>query len=97
MLNISLGSLGESVSGLYSYRKAKHISEEQFERLDAQAYKIENGLLKLVESLEKERDKGDWILSGRSNGLMENAKSNTPVQLLQYSMIPFFDDSNTQA
>ena len=56
-----MGSLGESVSGLYSYRKAKHISEEQFERLDAQAYKIENGLLKLVESLEKERDKGDWI------------------------------------
>jgi four helix bundle protein len=60
-LNISLGSLGESVSGLCSYRKAKHISEEQFERLDAQAYKLENGLLKLVESLENKRDKGDWV------------------------------------
>ena len=60
-LNISLGSLGESVSGLYSYRKAKQISEEQFERLDAQAYKLENRLLKLVESLERKRDKGDWI------------------------------------
>jgi four helix bundle protein len=60
-LNISLGSLGESVSGLYSYRKANQISEEQFERLDAQAYKLENGLLKLVESLERKRDKGDWI------------------------------------
>jgi four helix bundle protein len=60
-LNISLGSLGESVSGLYSYRKAKQISEKQFERLDAQAYKLENGLLKLVESLERKRDKGDWI------------------------------------
>ena len=60
-LNISLGSLGESVSGLYSYRKAKQISEDQFERLDAQAYKLENGLLKLVESLERKRDRGDWI------------------------------------
>ena len=60
-LNISLGSLGESVSGLYSYRKAKQISEEQFERLDSQAYKLENGLLKLVESLERKRDRGDWI------------------------------------
>ena len=60
-LNISLGSLGESVSGLCSYRKAKQISEEQFERLDAQAYKLENGLLKLVESLERKRDRGDWI------------------------------------
>ena len=60
-LNISLGSLGESVSGLYSYRKAKQISEEQFEKLDSQAYKLENGLLKLVESLERKRDRGDWI------------------------------------
>ena len=60
-LNISLGSLGESVSGLYSYRKAKQISEEQFERPDTLAYKLENGLLKLVESLERKRDRGDWI------------------------------------
>ena len=60
-LNISLGSLGESVSGLCSYRKAKQISEEQFERLDSEAYKLENGLLKLVESLERKNDRGDWI------------------------------------
>ena len=60
-LNIALGSLGESVSGLCSYRKANQVSEEQFERLDALAYKLENGLLKLVESLERKRDRGDWI------------------------------------
>ena len=60
-LNISLGSLGESVSGLYSYRKAKQIAEEQFEKLDAIAYKLENGLLKLVESLGRKRDQGDWV------------------------------------
>ena len=60
-LNISLGSLGESVSGLCGYRQAKQISEEHVDRLDAQAYEWENGLLKLVESLERKRDRGDWI------------------------------------
>ncbi len=60
-LNIALGSLGESVSGLHAYRHAKQISEEDFEKLDSLAYKIENGLLKLVESLEQKREQGDWI------------------------------------
>ena len=60
-LNISLGSLGESVSGLFSYKKANQISGENFERLDALAYKLENGLIKLVQSLERKRDQGDWI------------------------------------
>jgi len=43
------------------YQKTKQISEEQFERLDALAYKLENGLLKLVEALEAKRDRGDWV------------------------------------
>ncbi len=60
-LNIALGSLGESISGLYAYRKAKQISEEDFEKLDSLGYKIENGLLRLVESLERKREHGDWI------------------------------------
>ena len=29
-LNIALGSLGESVSGLYAYRKAKQITQDEF-------------------------------------------------------------------
>jgi len=60
-LNIALGSLGESVSGLCGYGKAKQVSEGELEKLDALAYKIENGLSKLVESLERKRDQGDWI------------------------------------
>ena len=60
-LNIALGSLGESVSGLYAYRKAEQLAEEDFENLDSMAYKLENGLLKLVESLEQKREHGDWI------------------------------------
>ena len=60
-LNIALGSLGESISGLHAYRRAKQISEEDFEKLDSLGYRIENGLLKLVESLERKREQGDWI------------------------------------
>jgi four helix bundle protein len=60
-LNIALGSLGESVSGLQAYLKSKQITEEEFETLDRLAYKLENGLLKLVESLEQKRERGEWI------------------------------------
>jgi four helix bundle protein len=60
-LNMALGSLGESVSGLHAYRVAGQITEEDFEILDQLAYKLENGLLKLVESLEKKKLDGDWI------------------------------------
>ena len=60
-LNIALGSLGESVSGLHAYRVAAQISEEDFTELDQLAYKLENGLLKLVESLEKKKLDGQWI------------------------------------
>jgi four helix bundle protein len=59
-LYIALSSLGESVSGLYACRQANQITVDEFERLDTLAYRLENGLLKLVESLEKKRDQGDW-------------------------------------
>ena len=59
-LNIALGSLGESVSGLHAYRKSKQITEEEFQELDRLAYKLENGLLRLVESLEQKRERGEW-------------------------------------
>ena len=60
-LNIALGSLGESVSGLHAYREPDQLTEDEFEALDSLAYKLENGLLKLVESLEQKREQGDWI------------------------------------
>ena len=60
-LNIALASLGESVSGLYAYRNAEQLPEEQFQHLNKLAYKLENGLLKLVESLEYKKESGDWV------------------------------------
>ena len=60
-LNIALGSLGESVSGLYAYRAGDQISDEEFTCLNDLAFKLENGLLKLVESLERKKLDGDWV------------------------------------
>src|SRR5881296_1586652 len=42
-LNIALGSLGESVSGLFAYAKARQITESDFEKLNSLSFKLENG------------------------------------------------------
>jgi four helix bundle protein len=60
-LNVGLGSLGESVSGLFAYRQAEQLSKLQFDELNDLAFKLENGLLKLVESLERKQETGEWI------------------------------------
>jgi four helix bundle protein len=59
-LNVALGSLGESVSGTHVYRRAGQISAEEFEQWDALAFKLENGLKKLIESLQYKQLDGDW-------------------------------------
>lgn len=59
-LNYSLASAGESVSGLHAYRHSVQISEEPFELLDSLAYKIENGLKKLIGSLQYKQESNDW-------------------------------------
>ena len=60
-LNIGLGSLAETVSSLDVYHRNEQFTDAQFEELDSLAFKLENGLLKLVESLERKRDQGDWV------------------------------------
>ena len=59
-LNIALSSAGESVSGLHAYRSANQISEAEFERLDTAAWKLENGLKRLIESLQLKQETGEW-------------------------------------
>ena len=59
-LNIAQGSAGESVSALHVYCTAGHITDEQFEQMDALAYKLENGLKKLIESLQKKKASENW-------------------------------------
>lgn len=74
-LTIALSSLGESVSGLYAYKKADQISEADFQTLDNLAYKLENGLLKLVERLQQKQYHGEWedsLMVKESNSFYES-------------------------
>ena len=59
-LNIALGSVGESVSGYATYHAAGQLSEAQFEELDALSSKLENGLMRLIESLQRKQRGGTW-------------------------------------
>lgn len=59
-LNIALASLGESVSGAHVYRRAEQLSSSEFEEWDSLAYKLENGIKRLIESLQRKRAVGKW-------------------------------------
>jgi four helix bundle protein len=54
-LNIALGSCGEFHSCYVSFREAGQITEEDYEQLDVLHYKVENELLRLVESIKKKQ------------------------------------------
>jgi four helix bundle protein len=88
-LNMALGSLGESVSGLHAYRKAGQLSEKDFTALNELAFKLENGLLKLVESLERKKFDGQWndsLIVKESNESYLTRDSSNP--LLHHSSTP---------
>jgi four helix bundle protein len=81
-LNFALGSAGESVSGMHVYRSAEHLSDEVFEEWDQLAYKLENGLKKLIESLQRKRNAGDWddsFVVRESNAMYETNSDNNPI------------------
>ncbi|HCN78579.1 MAG TPA: hypothetical protein DIT13_15465 [Verrucomicrobiales bacterium] len=59
-LNIALGSLGETLSGFIAYSRNGQIDSATFEQLDTLIFRLENRLLKLVESLEHKRNANEW-------------------------------------
>lgn len=59
-LNIALGSCGEFHSCYESFKQAGQISYEQYEELDRIHYKVENGLINLIKSLQKKLGNGEW-------------------------------------
>lgn len=59
-LNLALGSWGEFLSCYESCRQAEQIMEEEYEELDVLHYKVENQLLKLIESLQQKQKGGKW-------------------------------------
>jgi four helix bundle protein len=59
-LNIALGSCGEFHSCYESCMQADQISQEEYEELDILHYKVENQLLRLIESLQRKQKTGQW-------------------------------------
>jgi four helix bundle protein len=59
-LNITLGSCGEFYSCYESFWRANQISEDAYEQLDSLHFKVENQLLRLIESLQKKQKTGIW-------------------------------------
>jgi len=60
-LNISLGSCGEFHSSYFSFAEAEQITAQEFEKIDALHYKVENQLLKLIESLQNKKNTEYWL------------------------------------
>ena len=87
-LNIALGSLGESASGLHAYRNAGQLAEEDFIALNELAFKLENGLLRLVESLERKKFDGDWIDTLIVKESNENYSEHSENPVLHHSSTP---------
>ena len=59
-LNIALGSCGEFHSCYESFRQAGQISDEEYEELDQVHFKVDNGLINLIQSLQKKLRNGEW-------------------------------------
>ena len=59
-LNIALASCGEFHSSYYSFKLADQISDSDFEELDKLHFKVENQLIKLIESLQNKKNKEGW-------------------------------------
>ena len=59
-LNIALSSCGEFHSCYESFKQAGQITNKQYEELDQIHYKLENGLIGLIKSLQKKFKEGDW-------------------------------------
>ena len=60
LLNIALGSCGELHSSYESFKRAGQIDEQQYEVIDQIHFKVENGLISLIKSLQKKQREGEW-------------------------------------
>lgn len=59
-LNYALGSCGEFHSCYVSFHQAEQISDDDFEKMDTLHFKVENALLKLIETLQKKLKDATW-------------------------------------
>ena len=75
--------------GFHAYLEAGQLAEKDFAALNELGFKLENGLLKLVESLERKKFDGAWVDSlvvKESNDKYGGEVSESP--LLHHSNTP---------
>ena len=60
-LNTALGSCGEFHSCYESFKQAGQITDEEYDELENLHYKVENELLKLIQSLQKKQKHDKWL------------------------------------
>ncbi len=59
-LNFAFGSCGEFHSCYVSFKQADQITDDEYEQLNKLHYKLENELLKLIESLQRKQKGQSW-------------------------------------
>ena len=59
-LNYALGSCGEFYSCYESFKQAGQITNEEYEQLDKLHFKVENSLIKLIETLQQKQKEASW-------------------------------------
>lgn len=91
-LNVALGSLGETWSGFIAYSRNEQISAAQFEQIDNLVFRLENRLLKLVESLERKRNSGDWtetlVVKDDVTEYGADSSVSHDLQILELNLVP---------
>ena len=98
-LNIALGSCGEFHSCYESFKQANQITDDEYEQFEQLHYKVENALLKLIESLQKKQRDQNWKDNFLTKYKQWKLISKTFIwtrklylfsTLFQYSIIPLF-------
>lgn len=59
-LYVALASLAETLTRTIGLHITQQISDERFQKIDILHFEVENRLLRLIESLEKKRYRGNW-------------------------------------
>lgn len=59
-LHVALGSLGETLSRIICMKVKGDLTEDDFERFDGVHYRVENKLLKLIQSLQRKKSQKAW-------------------------------------
>ena len=82
-LYVALGSAAETMTRAIGLNQVQQVSDERFREFDLLHYEVENGLLRLIEKLERKRDDSDWVTR-----IAEDPEEYASDPLLHHSITP---------